>query len=143
MKMYFRNLKDHPHWQEASLEILKQLDPDLLNMINEVFPAPFPPVDIYATDDEITVFLEISGQQEEDELMLSAGENQMEIKGFKKQGQILPIEGHCLSQEIFWGPFARTIALPYKIDPESLSIKCLKGILEIHFQRLSEENDLD
>lgn len=140
--MYFQSLKDHPHWSEAASEILKTLDPDLLSMINEVFPAPFPPVDIYVTVDEIIVFLEISGW-DKDELILAAGENRIEIKGFRKQGQILPIEGQRLSQEIFWGPFTRTIELPYKIDPESLSVKYLKGILEIHFQRLSEENNLD
>lgn len=141
--MYFQSLKNHPHWSKATLEILKTLDPDLLTMINEVFPAPFPPVDIYATGDEIIVFLEISGWQEKDELILAAGEHQIEIKGFRKHGQILPIEGQRLSQEIFWGSFARTIAFPYKIDPESLSVKYLKGVLEIHFQRIPGENDLD
>lgn len=140
--MYFRNLKDHPHWPEAAQEILKILDPDLITLINEVFPPPFPPADIYATGDKIVIFLELPGWQEKNELTLSAGENLLEIKGSKKQEQVLSTDAHCYSQEIFWGPFTRTIALPYKIDPESLSVKYLNGIIEMHFQRLSGENDL-
>lgn len=141
--MYFRSLKDHPHWQKSAQEILKLLDPDLIALINEVFPAPFPPADIYVTDFEITVFLEIPGWQEQDEFTLSVSENLLKIKGFTKQKQVVSTDAHCFSQEIFRGPFSRTIVLPDKIDPEKFSVKYLNGVLKMHFQRLSGEHDLD
>lgn len=141
--MYFRSLKDHPHWPEAAQEILKTMDPDLVTLIHEVIPAPFPPADIYATNDEISILLALPGWQESDELTLSVSENLLEIKGFKNQEQVLSTDALCQRQETFYGPFTRTIALPYRIDPEGFSVKYSNGVLKIHFQRCSEENDLD
>lgn len=140
--MYFRSLKDHSQWPKAVQEISKIIDPNLITLIHEVFPALFPPTDIYTTDDEITVLLAIPGWQENDELTLSVSENLLEIKGFKNPEEVLALDALCNRREIFWGPFTRNIVLPYKIDSKLHSIKYSNGLLKMHFQRL-EENDRD
>ncbi len=141
--MYFHRLKEHPNWSKTTSEILKTLDPNLVSMIHQIFPPSFPQADIYETDGEIIILLEIPGWQESNELMVSVSENLLEIKGFKEQRHVLSTDALCLRQEIFYGPFVRTIALPYKIDPEGFSVKYLNGLLKMHFQRVSDEEALD
>ena len=87
-----------------------------------------PPVDVYETENEVIVFMEISGIAPE-KIKLAAEPRQLTISGER----ICPIEAiTCIHQlEIEYGYFERSIHLPTAIDVNSTSSECKNGFLFI------------
>jgi HSP20 family protein len=95
------------------------------------FCAPYmePPVDVYQTDKEVVVLMEIAGIPEE-EIELQVEGHSMLIRGERR-----PLPGHPRREysqmEIAHGAFQREILLPSSVDAESMRADYKNGILEI------------
>ena len=101
------------------------------------FCEPFmePPVDVYETDGEVVIQVEIAGIAEE-EVELEAEGNTLVIQGERK-----PLAGHpgrVYSQmEISHGPFRRELILPAAVNPEQAQASYKEGVLELTFPKAS------
>lgn len=95
------------------------------------FCLPFmePPVDVYQTDDEVVILMELAGIAEE------AVEMEVEGTSLVIRGERKPIPGHARriysQMEISSGPFQRELMLPAEVDPERLQAAYKDGILHI------------
>lgn len=137
--MYFRSLKDHPKWQEASKAIIGQVDPDIITMIQEIFPPIYPPADVYLTDKEVIVLVGIQGWSQKDEIIISPVNGGLEVKGVKYTLEPADVNAFCASQEIFRGNFCRTIEIPCEVDADDFSVKYTNGLMEIRLRQLQDE----
>lgn len=101
------------------------------------FCEPFmePPVDVYQTDAEVVILVEMAG--------IGDAEVQLELDGQSLiiRGERRPLQGRpqrTYSQmEISHGPFRRELYLPADVDPEAASIVYKEGILEISLPKAS------
>ncbi len=98
---------------------------------NPGFGRPYmePPVDIYHTDNEVVVLMEIAGIPEE-EIELEVEGRSMVVRGRRK-----PLSGRpnrVYSQmEITHGAFQRDLLLPSEVNAEAAKAVYKDGILEI------------
>ncbi len=75
-------------------------------------------VDIYELDNYYIIRAPIAGVKLSD-LDIEVADNQLTIRGNRQQGESVP-EDQFYIQECFWGPFARTVTLPFVIDPKKI-----------------------
>lgn len=95
-----------------------------------------PPVDIYESEEEITVYCDIAGVVK-DSLELLVEEHQVHISGKRQLPRRQAVV--CIHQlEIELGAFARTVALPVTIDVEQVSSSYFDGILVISLKKRVE-----
>jgi len=83
--------------------------------------------DIYYTDDEMIVRLEVPGM-DKNELNLFVHNNYLVVKGEKKRQRETKKANYYLSQ-CAYGHFYRTIPLPYEAKSEGIKAKYPNGIL--------------
>ena len=101
------------------------------------FCEPFmePPVDIYQTDTDVVIQMEIAGISEE-EVELEVEGSTLVIHGERK-----PLSGRpdrVYSQlEISQGPFRRELILPVPVTPERAQSSYKDGVLEIVLPKAS------
>ncbi|MCG2744299.1 MAG: Hsp20/alpha crystallin family protein [Desulfobacteraceae bacterium] len=99
-----------------------------------------PPVDIYESDEEITVYCDLAGVSK-DSLELMVAEDQLHISGRRQLPK--PQSIVCIHQlEIELGPFERTVALPTRVDVEQVSSLYLDGILIVSLKKRKVENQI-
>ncbi|NDF13491.1 MAG: Hsp20/alpha crystallin family protein [Proteobacteria bacterium] len=72
-------------------------------------------VDIYETNDAVVVKTMTAGVRKED-LQISVTRETLTIRGRRENDP--GYQHHYYNQELFWGPFARTVNLPTEIDIE-------------------------
>lgn len=75
-------------------------------------------VDIYELDNYYIIRAPIAGVKLSD-LDIEVADNQLTIRGNRQQGENIPDDQFYI-QECFWGPFARTVTLPFVIDPKKI-----------------------
>ena len=92
-----------------------------------------PPVDIYESDEEITVYCDLAGVMK-DSLELLVEEHQIHISG-RRQLPRTPVVVRIHQLEIELGAFARTVALPAIIDVEQVSSSYLDGVLVVSLKK--------
>lgn len=95
------------------------------------FCVPFmePPVDVYETEKEIVILVEMAGISEE-EVELEVDGATLILRGDRKPIRGRP--GRVYSQmEISHGPFQRDLVLPSDVNPEDARASYKDGILEI------------
>lgn len=88
-----------------------------------------PSVDIYETKEVIGIMVDIPGMKPKD-VELIATPNSLIIKGERKLEREVKKEEYIL-QEHFYGPFVRTIDLPYPVKPKEIKALYKDGTLEI------------
>ncbi|MBI4836189.1 MAG: Hsp20/alpha crystallin family protein [Candidatus Abawacabacteria bacterium] len=86
-------------------------------------------VDVYQTENEIVVRTPVAGVKLAD-IHITISDNQLTIKGQRTHDDVIP-EGEYLLRECFWGGFARTLVLPFNLDPERIQAFFKDGILKI------------
>lgn len=99
-----------------------------------------PPVDIYESAEEITVYCDLAGVAK-DSLELLVGEHQLHISGLRQ----LPrpesiVRIHQLEIEL--GPFERTVELPAIIDVRQVSSSYLDGILIVTLKKRGDNKQI-
>lgn len=75
-------------------------------------------VDIYEYDGYYIIRAPIAGVKLSD-LDIEIADNQLTIRGNRAQGEQIPDDQYYI-QECFWGPFSRTVTLPFVIDPKKI-----------------------
>lgn len=99
-----------------------------------------PPVDIYESAEDITVYCDLAGVAK-DSLELLVEEHQLHISGLRqlpKPPAIVRI--HQLEIEL--GPFERTVEFPAVIDVSQASSSYLDGILLVSLKKRGDKKQL-
>lgn len=95
-----------------------------------------PLTDVYETDDEIVIVMDIAGITTQD-IKLSLIRKLLIIRGVRRE-QVGDRKRHFHKMEIDFGPFERRIELPAPVNPERTKAKYLHGFLEIHLPKRAE-----
>jgi HSP20 family protein len=99
------------------------------------FVAPYlePPVDVYVTDDEVVVLVEVAGIKPED-IQIEVTDETLTVRGER-----LPLPGRprrrYTQMEIPTGAFRRSVDLPASVNPEAAQAVYKDGILEVALPR--------
>lgn len=93
-------------------------------------------VDVYQTDDDIVIKSTIAGVTSED-IDISITNDMITIKGKRVPDTTVP-ESDYYHQELYWGPFSRSVILPEDIDVEKTVASMKNGILTIKLPKLAK-----
>ncbi len=88
-----------------------------------------PAVDVYETDNEVVVKVELPGVTRED-VNVTAQEDAVVIDGRSKQEEEVEEEGYY-RRELRYGSFHRAVPLPATINPDEVQAKFANGVLTI------------
>ena len=148
-------------WQRrrsSDLAVRRETDPilSLQNEMNRVFETffeePFgmrsleewegfaPSIDVYETDKEITVDVELPGMDEKD-IDISLGSNVLTISG-KKESEETEKSKSYFRHERTYGSFRRSIQLPDDVDEDKIDATYRKGILKIVLPKTAQSVSL-
>ena len=97
-------------------------------------PVLAPAADVYETDDEFVVELEVPGYEEK-ELSLKISDHTLVIKGAREE-TIEEIERSYRLHERLERSFERTFTLPSEVDGGHASATFEKSVLKVHVPRL-------
>lgn len=93
-------------------------------------------VDVYQTDDDIVIQSTIAGVDQND-IDISITNDMVTIKGKRSATEkIRPSDYYY--QELFWGPFSRSIILPEDVDSSSAKASMRNGLLTIRLPKLEK-----
>ena len=93
-------------------------------------------VDVYQTDDDIVVKSTIAGVTADD-IDISITNDMVTIKGMRKPDEKVK-QDYYYYQELYWGPFSRSIILPEEIDSDNAKAAMKNGILTIKLPKLAK-----
>jgi len=97
-------------------------------------PVLAPPADVYETDDEFVVELEVPGYEEK-ELSIEVFDHTLAIKGAHEKTKEEKTKEFALHERLE-RMFERRFILPSEADTENLKAVFGKGVLEVHAQKL-------
>ena len=91
-------------------------------------------IDVFQTEDEVVIQSTIAGVDTND-LDISVTNDMVTIKGKRTPEQkIKPSDYYW--QELYWGPFSRSIILPVDIDADAAKASMKNGLLTIHLPKM-------
>jgi HSP20 family protein len=128
-------------------DLIRQMEREMQQLSDEAFRGFFtlpvggagrfwqPAVDIYETDAELIVKMELAGTRADDiQVSLSPDDRILTISGVRSEGN-LGKDGRvrCHQLEIYFGPFERSISLPgsVEIDREAITAAYKDGFLVV------------
>jgi len=131
-------------WSEVVVNIQKEMERLMDEVVSRKPPAVRfapktwqPAIDIYETDSEVVVLVELAGV-EEDEIEVIVHNGVLTIRGERrdiKQG----IKRTYSQMEILWGPFERDITLSSTVNVDQIKAFYEAGVLEVVLPKLGEE----
>ncbi|OGN03086.1 MAG: hypothetical protein A2651_03675 [Candidatus Yanofskybacteria bacterium RIFCSPHIGHO2_01_FULL_42_12] len=93
-------------------------------------------VDVYQTDNDIVIQSTIAGVDQSN-IDISVTNDMVTIKGRRPSPEkVRPSDYYY--QELFWGPFSRSIILPEDIDSDNAKASMKNGLLTISLPKLSK-----
>ncbi len=93
-----------------------------------------PRTDVYETDDELIVHMDIAGMQADD-FSVEMNDGILRISGERATRQQAGGKRHYHSMEVQIGPFERRFRLPVVVDPASIRATYEHGFLEIRLAK--------
>lgn len=93
-------------------------------------------VDVFQTNGDIIVRSTIAGVDQND-IDISVTKEMVTIKGKRMTPEKLNSSDYYY-QELFWGPFSRSIILPEDIDADNAKASMKNGLLTIRLPKLSK-----
>ncbi|MFA6355256.1 MAG: Hsp20/alpha crystallin family protein [Candidatus Paceibacterota bacterium] len=96
-------------------------------------------IDLYQTGSEIIVQAMIAGVHP-DNLTINITRDSITIRGKREENQSIKTEDYCV-QELFWGTFSRTIALPEEVNPEEAEAIEKHGLLIIKLPKIDKNKE--
>lgn len=99
--------------------------------------AEFPAVNVWRGEDAVLVTAEVPGVRLDD-MELTVHQNTLTIKG-RRQPEAQEPDVSFHRRERTYGSFARTIALPFNVDPERVKAASVNGVLIIDLPRPEAE----
>lgn len=97
-------------------------------------PVLAPAADVYETDDEFVVELEVPGYEEK-ELSIEVSDHMLEIKGSRTKAKEEERKEFALHERLERA-FERRFILPSEADTEHLKAVFKEGVLEVHARKL-------
>ena len=89
----------------------------------------YPPLNLWEDDGNLFVEAELPGFELSDLEIFVNGENQLTVKGERKQPELE--KGNWHRQERGFGAFSRVIELPYPVNSDGVSAEFKHGVLTI------------
>lgn len=93
-------------------------------------------VDVYQNDDEIVIKSTIAGVTVDD-IDISIANDMITVKGKRAPDENIEPSDYYY-QELYWGPFSRSIILPEDIDVEKANASMKNGILTVRLPKLAK-----
>lgn len=93
------------------------------------------PVSVWAGDDAVAVTVEVPGVAKDD-LGIEVTADTLTISGNRKP---VATEGTWLSRERDARRFARTITLPWRVDPDKVEARLANGVLTVAVRRAESD----
>ncbi len=100
-----------------------------------------PAIDLYETDDELLVIVELAGVREH-ELQITVDRNIFVIQGERKKILSGSRTGVYHQMEIASGPFARSITLPEPVDAENARASYEDGLVTVILPKVRKERTI-
>jgi HSP20 family protein len=94
------------------------------------------PVDMYQTDDAITIRALVAGVSPND-LEISITRDMVTIRGIREEIQEAHDDNYY-HRELFWGSFSRTLVLPEEVAIDEAEAQEKHGLLEIRLPKLDK-----
>jgi len=91
-------------------------------------------IDVFQTEDDVVIQSTIAGVSDKD-LDISVTNDMVTIKGARMPEQKVRSSDYYY-QELYWGPFSRSIILPVDVDADSAKASMKNGILTIRLPKL-------
>ncbi len=93
-------------------------------------------VDVYQTASEIIVQTMVAGVRPED-LNVDITRDTVTISGSRKESKTIKDDDY-FTQELYWGSFSRTIALPEEVDPDEAEATEKHGLLVLKLPKIDK-----
>src|SRR3989338_56688 len=93
-------------------------------------------VDVYQTDNDIVIKSTIAGVVADD-IDVSITSDMITIKGKRVPDETIDASDYY-HQELYWGPFSRSVILPEDIDVEKAAASMKNGILTLRLPKLAK-----
>ena len=90
-------------------------------------------IDVYQTPEEMVIKSTIAGVKSED-LDITIATDMVTIQGARKKDENVSPEDYYY-QELYWGPFSRSVILPQEIDTEGAKASMKEGVLTIRLPK--------
>ncbi len=97
-------------------------------------PGLAPAADVYETDDELVVELEVPGYEEK-ELSIEVSDHTLAIKGSREKTKEDKTKDFTLHERLE-REFERRFILPREVDTQHLKAVFANGVLEVHAEKL-------
>jgi HSP20 family protein len=101
-----------------------------------VAPAPLPAADVYETEKELVVELDVPGYEEK-ELALEVTDHMLTIRGERKTEKEEKEKSFYLHERLE-KHFERRFTLPPEVDTAKIEAKFRTGVLEVHIPKIEE-----
>jgi len=106
------------------------------NGVRELSPSGYPPLNMWEDEHNLYVEAELPGFCLDDLEMYVSGENQLSIKGERKQPELG--KGTWHRQERGYGAFSRLMELPGAVNSEAVTAEFKHGVLTITLPKKEE-----
>ncbi|MEZ4103362.1 MAG: Hsp20/alpha crystallin family protein [Candidatus Paceibacterota bacterium] len=93
-------------------------------------------VDVYQTNSDIVVQAMVAGVRPED-LNVDITRDTVTISGSRKESKTVK-DDEYFTQELYWGSFSRTIALPEEVDPDEAEATEKHGLLVLKLPKIDK-----
>jgi len=93
-------------------------------------------IDVYQTENDIVIKSIIGGVKSED-IDVTITNETLTIKGARQKDESIPQENYYY-QELYWGPFSRTVILPVDVAADKIKASMKNGILTIQLPKLEK-----
>lgn len=95
-------------------------------------------VDVFRSDGDVVIQSTIAGTTEKD-LDISILNDMVTIRGTRRPDSDMKVEEQYY-QELYWGPFSRSIILPEEVDPDGAKASLKNGILTVRLPTKDKSN---
>lgn len=116
---------------------LDSMERRMRRMLGDIGFAPMllPTADVYETDNEYVVELEVPGFEEK-ELGIEVSDHLLTVKGERNEAKEQKEKSFRLRERLE-REFERRFELPVEADTEHVQAKVVKGVLEVHAPKLA------
>ena len=118
-------------------EDYEQIEPQLAvktKKMNKVEQEGQLTIDVFQDEENVVIQSTIAGVNPDD-IDISITNDMVTIKGKRAPDQEIAPEDYYY-QELYWGPFSRSIILPVEVDADSAKAAMKNGILTIRLPKL-------
>jgi len=93
-------------------------------------------IDVYQTENDIVIKSTIAGASSKD-IEVSITNDMITIRGTRQRDETVPQEKYYY-QELYWGPFSRSIILPVDVNADKAKASIKDGILTVRLPKIEK-----